>query len=63
MPYALRKTSKGWGVINTETGKWKSKDIPKERAQRQMRLLYGIESGKWKPTFSKETLKKAASKK
>lgn len=59
MPYAVRKTKHGYGVINTETGKWKSRDIPLERAKAQMRLLYGIESGKWRPTFSKRALERA----
>lgn len=43
MPYALKQTEKGYGVQNTETGHWKSKDVPKENAEKQMRLLEGIE--------------------
>lgn len=43
MPYAMRKTEYGWGVMNTDTGKWKSKDTTKENAEKQMRLLHGVE--------------------
>jgi hypothetical protein len=43
MPYALRKTEHGYGVQNTETGHWKSKDTSKENAEGQMRLLEGVE--------------------
>jgi len=43
MPYAVKKTGNGYGVQNTETGHWKSKDTSKEKAEGQMRLLQGIE--------------------
>jgi hypothetical protein len=49
-------------TINTETGKIKGRHSSKEKALRQMRLLYMIESGK-KPTFSTSAMKRAASKK
>lgn len=45
MPYAVRKTKNGWGVQNTETGDWKSKDTSEEKAKKQMRLLLGVEHG------------------
>lgn len=46
MPYEIRKEGRGYKVINTATGKEHSKKpIPKQRAEAQMRLLYGIESG------------------
>ena len=46
MPYELVKRGTGYVVKNTETGKEHSKKpIPKARAEAQMRLLYGIESG------------------
>lgn len=46
MPYELRKKGTGYVVVNKETGKEHSKKpIPKSRAEAQMRLLYGIESG------------------
>jgi len=43
MPYAVKQTKNGYGVQNTETGHWKSKDTSKENAEKQMRLLEGIE--------------------
>ena len=43
MPYAVKKTKNGYGVQNTETGHWKSKDTLKENAEAQFRLLEGIE--------------------
>jgi len=62
MPYAIRKKGNKWGVINKETGKVKGTHDTREKALRQMRLLYMIESGK-KPTFSSSAMKRAASKK
>lgn len=49
MPYSLEHTSpKCWSVVNTDTGKIHSKCSSKKKAQAQMRLLYGVESG-WTP--------------
>ena len=46
MPYELIKKGTGYVVKNKETGKEHSKKpLPKQRAEAQMRLLYGIESG------------------
>lgn len=46
MPYMLEKFPTGYKVKNTVTGQYHSKKpIPKTRAEAQMRLLYGIESG------------------
>lgn len=46
MPYELVKKGTGYIVKNKETGKEHSdKPIPKARAEAQMKLLYGIESG------------------
>ena len=46
MPYELREKGTGYVVVNTATGQEHSKKpIPKARAERQMRLLYGIEHG------------------
>lgn len=46
MPYQIVKVPGGYKVQNTNTGAFKSdKPIPKTRAEAQMRLLYGIESG------------------
>ena len=52
MPYKLRKAPKRelFWVVNTDTGKKHSiEPIPRDRAQRQMNLLRGIEHG-FKPT-------------
>lgn len=43
MPYALVKTKNGFGVKNTDTGDYKSKDTSKANAESQLRLLEGIE--------------------
>lgn len=54
MPYDIKKVKKGcYEVINTESGVVKSKCTSLKKAKAQMRLLYGIESGKWKPTGKK----------
>lgn len=51
MPYEIQHpTPRCWQVVNTDTGKVHSKCTTKTKAQAQMRLLYGVESGKWKPT-------------
>ena len=52
MPYKLRKAPKRelYWVVNIDTGKKHSiEPIPRDRAQRQMNLLRGIEHG-FKPT-------------
>ena len=46
MPYDIQKKGTGYVVVNTVTGKEHSKKgIPKKRAEKQMRLLKGIEHG------------------
>jgi len=52
MPYKIRKAGSKYKVVNTATGKAKSKGTTKAKATRQMRLLYGIKHG-WKPTRRK----------
>jgi hypothetical protein len=42
MPFAIYKSPMGYGVKNTETGKVHSSNTTKEKAQAQMRLLYGL---------------------
>jgi hypothetical protein len=49
MPYKIVKSGSGFGVANSDTGKMHSKHTTKEKAMKQMRLLYMVESGK-KPT-------------
>ena len=53
MPYKVEKRGDKWVTLNTETGKVKGTHNSKVKALRQMRLLYGIESGEWKPTGKK----------
>lgn len=54
MPYDLvKKSAKCWEVVNTETGKTKAKCTTEEKGKAQLRLLRGIESGKWKPSGKK----------
>lgn len=60
MPYKIEKRGNKWVVINTEKNTVKGTHSSREKALRQMRLLYGLESGKWKPKFSKRALTKAA---
>jgi hypothetical protein len=51
MPYSLEKTSpRCWSVINTDTKEVHAKCTSKKKGQAQIRLLHGIDSGKWKPT-------------
>ena len=42
MPYAVVKTQKGFGVKNTETGRFISQNTTKEKAEAQLRLLEGL---------------------
>ena len=53
MPYEIIKQDGKWLVKNKTTGKVKGTHDSKIKAQRQMRLLYGIESGEWQPTGKK----------
>jgi len=45
MPYALKRTHGGWGVQNTQTRRWHSRDTLKGKAIRQLTLLNAIEHG------------------
>ena len=50
MPYQIRRTgSRGWGVQNTETAEWHSRDTTLEKAQYQIALLQAREHG-WHPS-------------
>ena len=49
MPYAIRERNDKFVVVNTDTGQVKGTHDSRIKAERQMRLLYGIEHG-WKPT-------------
>jgi len=46
MPYEVVKEGDKWITRNKDTGKVKGRHDSKAKAIRQMRLLYGIESGK-----------------
>jgi len=51
MPYAKRKNPRGgYNIINTQTGKVHAKGTSSLRADRQLRLLRGVEHGTFKPT-------------
>ena len=45
MPYNIQKRNDKWLVINTETQKVKGTHDSKEKAVKQMRLLYMVEGG------------------
>ena len=49
MPYSIRKVSGGYKVVNTQTGDVKAAKTSLENAERQRRLLQGVEHG-FKPT-------------
>lgn len=53
MPYEIVKHGRCFSVVNTETGMVHSRCSTKANAEAQMRLLYGIESGMFKPTGKK----------
>lgn len=48
MPYQSKKINGKYSVVNTDTGA----ATTKTKAQSQLRLLRGVESGKWKPATS-----------
>ena len=52
MPYQVEKRGKCYRVVNTDTGAVHAKCTTKTNADRQIRLLRGVESGKWKPATS-----------
>lgn len=49
MPYEIRHEGDHYQVVNKDTGKVKAKHTSKEDAEKQVRLLHGIEHG-WKPS-------------
>jgi hypothetical protein len=54
MPYKIKRTGNKYQVVNTETGQAKSKPTSKAKAERQLKLLRGIEHG-WTPTGEPDT--------
>lgn len=51
MPYQISKKGSCYSVRNTETKRVASKCTSKANAEKQMKLLYGVESG-WQPSQS-----------
>jgi hypothetical protein len=51
MPFEISKKGMCYSVVNTDTGRAHSKCSTKANAMKQMKLLYGVESG-WKPSSS-----------
>ena len=49
MPYAMRRKGSKYQVYNKDTGEVKAESTSKAKAERQLRLLRGIEHG-WTPT-------------
>lgn len=49
MPYAIRRRGTKYQVVNTETGDVKAESTSKAKAERQLKLLRGVEHG-WTPT-------------
>ena len=45
MPYAIRKQGDIWITYNKETGDVKGKHDSREKAMKQMRLLYMVKHG------------------
>jgi hypothetical protein len=46
MPYQIKSNGKNFQVVNKDTGKVKGTHASKEKAVKQMRLLYMVEGGK-----------------
>lgn len=51
----LHSSPRCWTVVNKQTGRVHSKCTTEEKAKSQMKLLYGIESGKLKPIEKKNS--------
>uniref|UniRef100_A0A6M3IG25 Uncharacterized protein n=1 Tax=viral metagenome TaxID=1070528 RepID=A0A6M3IG25_9ZZZZ len=45
MPYAVRKQGEKWITYNSDTGDVKGKHDSKEKANKQLRLLYMVKHG------------------
>ena len=56
MPYKRQ----GNKILHRKGGKWKVKQVcgSEAAAKAALRLLYGLESGKWKPTGKKSKFRK-----
>lgn len=49
MPYTIKRVGRRYQVVNTETGDVKAESTSKAKAERQLRLLKGLEKG-WTPS-------------
>lgn len=49
MPYEIKENGGKYEVINKDTGDVKAKHSTKEDAEKQVKLLHGLEHG-WEPT-------------
>jgi len=49
IPYSIRKSESKFKVVNTESGDVKGVHDSKEKAEKQISLLRGVEHG-WKPS-------------
>jgi hypothetical protein len=54
MPYKVKRLGNRYQVINTETGEAESRPTTKAKAEKQLKLLRGIEHG-WQPTGEPDT--------
>jgi len=45
MPYKIEKRGNKWVTVNKDTGDVKGTHDSREKAVKQMRLLYGVEHG------------------
>ena len=53
MPYAIREKGNKFVVVNADTGHVKGTHATREKAQRQVNLLRGVEHG-WTPTKARK---------
>jgi len=58
VPYSLRRTAHGYGVLNTDKGNWHSKDTTLTKAKAQLAILGAAEHGEPFATGEKPRMKK-----
>lgn len=52
MPYAIEMRGGKYCVVNKDTGHVKGRHSSREKAQKQMNLLRGVEHG-WQPSYAR----------
>lgn len=52
MPWSVRKSSRGWDIVRSDTGKVVGHSTSKGKAEASVRARYAGEHG-WKPSKSK----------